>query len=133
MEFRLWTGVWTALFILLLVMFNLSFLVKYITRFTEDSFAALVAVIFIIDALKNLLKLRNPEPLITSTTMFNVTSNRTDTIPMITTKSDEEKQMVFYFSVILFLLTFFVSSSLKEFRSKSYLPTKVKLHFKNIC
>lgn len=35
MEFRLWIGLWTALFLTILVAFNLSFLVKYITRFTE--------------------------------------------------------------------------------------------------
>jgi hypothetical protein len=38
MEFRLWVGLWTSLFLLLIVMFNLSFLVKYITRFTEGYF-----------------------------------------------------------------------------------------------
>jgi hypothetical protein len=38
MEFRLWVGLWTSLFLLLVVMFNLSFLVKYITRFTEGYF-----------------------------------------------------------------------------------------------
>jgi hypothetical protein len=35
MEFRVWIGFWTTLMIVLLVAFNLSFLVKYITRFTE--------------------------------------------------------------------------------------------------
>jgi hypothetical protein len=38
MEFRVWIGLWTTLMVVLLVAFNLSFLVKYITRFTEVSF-----------------------------------------------------------------------------------------------
>ncbi len=42
MEFRLWVGLWTSLFLLLVVMFNLSFLVKYITRFTEGYFLVLI-------------------------------------------------------------------------------------------
>ena len=52
MEFRLWIGLWIGFFLLIFVAFNLSFLVKYITRFTEDSFASLVAIIFIIDSFK---------------------------------------------------------------------------------
>lgn len=58
MEFRLWIGIWIFVFLLILVTFNLSFLVKYITRFTEDCFASLVAVIFIYDAIRGILKIR---------------------------------------------------------------------------
>ena len=58
MEFRLWIGLWIGFFLLIFVAFNLSFLVKYITRFTEDSFASLVAIIFIIDSIKYTYKLK---------------------------------------------------------------------------
>ena len=61
MEFRLWVGLWTELFLALICMLNLSFLVKYITRFTEDCFATLVAIIFIIDAIKSTIALRKVE------------------------------------------------------------------------
>lgn len=57
MEFRLWIGTWTTVFLVLLVVFNLSYLVKYITRFTEDCFATLVAIVFIIDAIRNMMKI----------------------------------------------------------------------------
>lgn len=53
MEFRLWIGLWAALILIIFSVFNLSFLVKYITRFTEDCFAAIVAVMFIMDAIKS--------------------------------------------------------------------------------
>jgi hypothetical protein len=53
MEFRLWIGLWSALILIIFSVFNLSFLVKYITRFTEDCFAAIVAVMFIMDAIKS--------------------------------------------------------------------------------
>lgn len=124
MEFRLWTGLWTCVFILMMVMFNLSFLVKYITRFTEDSFAALVAVIFISDAIEKIFQLRDPKPKFITESVFNGSFN--STVKIAIHKSDEEKQICFYFSVILFLLTFFISSTLKEFRNKPYLPTKVR-------
>ena len=135
MEFRLWIGLWTATFLMLIVMFNLSFLVKYITRFTEDCFATLVAIIFIIDAIKSTLSLRHlNEDVVMSmnendTNFTNFTnfimqmpSNRSDSEYLLKKAKQDSK---FYFSVILFLLTFSVCSSLKGFRTKPYLPSKV--------
>lgn len=49
--------------LLIFVVFNLSFLVKYITRFTEDCFASLVALIFILDAIREIFKLRVKYPI----------------------------------------------------------------------
>ncbi|CAF0827165.1 unnamed protein product [Adineta steineri] len=62
LEFRLWIGIWIFLLLLIFVTFNLSFLVKYITRFTEDCFASLVALIFIYDAIREILKIRKLYP-----------------------------------------------------------------------
>ncbi len=131
MTFRLWVGIWTAVFLVLIVMFNLSFLVKYITRFTEDSFAALVAIIFIMDAFKNVLELhpsfsKNPSPIIE--VGFNLNnSNFTESVVQ-QPPLNSQKEINFYFSVILFFLTYFVCSSLKELRNKPYLPTKVNIN-----
>jgi anion exchange protein len=50
LSLRLWVGVWVAVCLLLIVAFDLSFLVQYITRFTEESFAVLISVIFIYEA-----------------------------------------------------------------------------------
>jgi len=36
--------------LLVIVAFDLSFLVRYITRFTEESFAVLISIIFIYEA-----------------------------------------------------------------------------------
>merc|ERR1719239_403259 len=51
---RAWIGLWTAFLLLLIVAFDLSALVRYITRFTEESFASLIAIIFIAEAFKKL-------------------------------------------------------------------------------
>ena len=52
MPLRCWIGLWTTFFLLLVVAFDLSALVRYITRFTEESFACLIAIIFIYEAFK---------------------------------------------------------------------------------
>ncbi|KAK2146967.1 hypothetical protein LSH36_576g02000 [Paralvinella palmiformis] len=51
---RFWIGMWVALFLFIMVVFDLSALVKYITRFTEESFAMLIALIFVVEAFKKL-------------------------------------------------------------------------------
>ncbi|XP_060084427.1 electrogenic sodium bicarbonate cotransporter 1-like [Ylistrum balloti] len=63
MPARVWVGLWTALFLLIMVAFDLSSLVQYITRFTEDSFACLVALIFIYQAIVKLLEIRKDDPI----------------------------------------------------------------------
>jgi len=50
-------GLWTALFCVVLVATDASSLVCYITRFTEEAFAALICIIFIYEALEKLFHL----------------------------------------------------------------------------
>ncbi|XP_059171340.1 electrogenic sodium bicarbonate cotransporter 1-like [Physella acuta] len=63
LPFRFWIGIWTAGMLLLMVAFDLSALVRYITRFTEESFASLIALIFIYEAFKkmaDIAEIENP-------------------------------------------------------------------------
>ncbi|XP_029023348.1 sodium-driven chloride bicarbonate exchanger-like isoform X2 [Betta splendens] len=57
LSLRACIGLWTAFFCLLLVATDASSLVCYITRFTEEAFAALICIIFIYEALEKLLHL----------------------------------------------------------------------------
>ena len=56
LEMRWWVGVWTGLFCIAIVVTDASACVKYITRYTEESFATLISVIFIVDGFKKLMK-----------------------------------------------------------------------------
>ncbi|KAL8617686.1 hypothetical protein ACOMHN_064940 [Nucella lapillus] len=60
---RFWVGIWTTGFLLLMVIFNLSALVRYLTRFTEESFACLIALIFIVEAFTKLGEIGKDEPM----------------------------------------------------------------------
>ncbi|KAM9312537.1 electrogenic sodium bicarbonate cotransporter 4 [Gastrophryne carolinensis] len=55
MEFRLWIGLHSALQCLILVATDASFIIKYITRFTEEGFSTLISFIFIYDAIKKII------------------------------------------------------------------------------
>ena len=54
LAFRFWIGLWVCAILLIIVAFDLSALVRYITRFTEESFAVLIGLIFIYEAFKKL-------------------------------------------------------------------------------
>ncbi|XP_045177486.2 electrogenic sodium bicarbonate cotransporter 1-like isoform X5 [Mercenaria mercenaria] len=114
LPFRVWVGFWTGFFILLIVAFDLSALVRYITRFTEESFACLIALIFIVSAFKKTFGIEHEAPVhfnppqteqgcfcmlgnstgnfsdetitsSTSSSVFNITAtNLTTTIPTLT-------------------------------------------------
>jgi len=47
MSFRFWIGTWITVILVILVAFDASACVCYITRFTEENFATLIAFIFI--------------------------------------------------------------------------------------
>ncbi|XP_017300462.1 electrogenic sodium bicarbonate cotransporter 1-like [Diaphorina citri] len=57
MSFRLWIGLWIGFILIILVAVDASALVCYITRFTEENFATLIAFIFIYKAIENVLSI----------------------------------------------------------------------------
>ncbi|XP_062870830.1 electrogenic sodium bicarbonate cotransporter 4 [Trichomycterus rosablanca] len=55
MELRLWIGLHSCFQCLLLVVSDASYIIKYMTRFTEEGFSSLISFIFISDAIKKLI------------------------------------------------------------------------------
>ncbi len=50
-----WVGLWTMVFLLILAATDAASLIRYFTRFTDDTFAALISVIFIVEALRDMV------------------------------------------------------------------------------
>uniref|UniRef100_A0A8C3XK06 Anion exchange protein n=1 Tax=Chelydra serpentina TaxID=8475 RepID=A0A8C3XK06_CHESE len=160
-------GLWTSFLCIVLVATDASSLVCYITRFTEEAFAALICIIFIYEALEKLFHLgelyafnmhndldkltlyscvcsepQNPSN--ETLQMWLKTNTSMDTITWTNLTVSECKKFhgvflgsacghhgpyipdVLFWSVILFFTTFFLSSFLKQFKTKRYFPTKVR-------
>ncbi|XP_075995211.1 sodium bicarbonate cotransporter 3-like isoform X3 [Genypterus blacodes] len=66
-------GLWTAFLCLVLVATDASSLVCYITRFTEEAFAALICIIFIYEALEKLFHLGRHFPVNMHNSVDNLT------------------------------------------------------------
>ena len=151
MTFRFWVGMWCFFFLIFIIMFELSAYVRYITRFTQESFAALIAIIFIVEAFRELFAIRNIEaevkvPNDTNETericfkFENFLSNKSNFCNEINSSnllSSKEFRMfgpgkeatckseTFNFSITLFILTFLLSYVLAKFKNTRYLPYKV--------
>ncbi len=72
MSFRFWIGVWITVQLLVIVIFDLSFLVRFITRFTEESFAVLISLIFIVEAFMKVAAIWKTHPIHLETTSENI-------------------------------------------------------------
>ena len=143
LSLRLWIGIWVGLILILLVLTDASAYVCYITRFTEELFATLIAFIFITNAVKNVFYINNQykfrpegndlncacEPF--NGSMINTSPNMTGAEcaanggQMIGENCDYEPN-VFLMSFILFAGTFTISFSLKNFRNTGYLPGRIR-------
>ncbi|XP_078143452.1 LOW QUALITY PROTEIN: sodium bicarbonate cotransporter 3-like [Centroberyx gerrardi] len=160
-------GLWTAFLCLVLVATDASSLVCYITRFTEEAFAALICIIFIYEALEKLFHLGEVYPINMHNHLDNLTfytcqcsppANASAEVQQIWRNSSFSPESipwsqltvqecvdlrgefdgsacshdgpfipdVLFWSVILFFTTFFLSSFLKQFKTKRYFPTKVR-------
>ncbi|KAM7064009.1 sodium bicarbonate cotransporter 3 isoform 10-T10 [Molossus nigricans] len=160
-------GLWTAFLCIVLVATDASSLVCYITRFTEEAFAALICIIFIYEALEKLFHLGETyefnmhnnlngltsyscvcmEPPNPSNETLNVWMENNITAHDISWSNLTVSECrtfhgvfvgsacgphgpyvpdVLFWCVILFFTTFFLSSFLKQFKTKRYFPTKVR-------
>jgi hypothetical protein len=52
---RCWVALWVLFFAILIVAFECVFLIEYVTRFTEEIFTILIAIVFLSDALKKII------------------------------------------------------------------------------
>ncbi|XP_034839958.1 electroneutral sodium bicarbonate exchanger 1 isoform X6 [Maniola hyperantus] len=152
MSFRFCIGTWTALILITLVAIDASALVCYITRFTEENFATLIAFIFIYKAVENVISIGKKFPLKTrpdevlNYECFCLPSNYSRMPEQFnwSTVDKESCQLyngtlagggcdtkvyvpdVFLMSIILFLGTFAISIILKDFKNSLFFPSKVR-------
>ncbi|KRY83036.1 Sodium-driven chloride bicarbonate exchanger [Trichinella pseudospiralis] len=153
---RLWVGLWTGLMLIIFVAIDASAFVAFITRFTEEAFATLISLIFLVKAVEELMEISYDSPVVTSMQDVYTSpcyckfySNDSVTLhepyllpPSTLTNSSREaclfdggviegmqcfyKPDVFMFSIILFFATFFIAFGLKLFRHSSFFSSKVR-------
>lgn len=61
---RIWVGMWLIVIVFIIVAVEGSFLVKFISRFTQEIFSILISLIFIYETFNKLIKIFKAHPLI---------------------------------------------------------------------
>uniref|UniRef100_A0A3B3U2G8 Anion exchange protein n=1 Tax=Poecilia latipinna TaxID=48699 RepID=A0A3B3U2G8_9TELE len=155
MELRLWIGIHSCLQCFILVASDASYIIKYMTRFTEEGFSSLISFIFISDAIKKMVGSFKYYPINTDFKPDYVTTYKCECLapdPSEFTPWPREitldwsqlskKECLKYggslvgksckyvpdlalMSFILFFGTYSMTVSLKKFKFSRYFPTKV--------
>ncbi|CAG05391.1 unnamed protein product, partial [Tetraodon nigroviridis] len=81
MELRLWIGLHSCLQCFILVLSDASYIIKYMTRFTEEGFSSLISFIFISDAIKKMAGALKYYPINRGFKPDYITSYKCDCIP----------------------------------------------------
>ncbi|XP_071210624.1 anion exchange protein 3-like isoform X3 [Salvelinus alpinus] len=123
---RVWIGFWLVFIVLLIVAAEGSFLVKYISPFTQEIFAFLISLIFIYETFSKLIKVFQEHPLMRSyPPAFGLPgmefTNPTDPHGPILNQPNTA-----LLSFILMLGTFFVAYFLRKLRNSRFLGGKAR-------
>ncbi|KRG03361.1 sodium bicarbonate cotransporter 3 isoform X13 [Drosophila mojavensis] len=145
MTFRFWIGMWVAGICIVLVAIDASALVCYITRFTEENFATLIAVIFIYKAIENVVMIGKTFPVNqgiydcictappeSNASVLEFAKYKWDACELYngtligTDCGTPPTENVFLMSVVLCAGTFIFSTVLKEFKNALFFPSIVR-------
>ncbi|XP_025296047.3 band 3 anion transport protein isoform X1 [Canis lupus dingo] len=113
---RVWIGFWLVLLVVLMVAFEGSFLVRFISRYTQEIFSFLISLIFIYETFIKLIKIFQDHPL-QRYYDYNMT---------IIPKPQGPLPNTALLSLVLMAGTFFFAMMLRKFKNSSYFPGKLR-------
>nr|CAB3266294.1 anion exchange protein 2 [Phallusia mammillata] len=138
---RVWIGLWIFVISIFTAMFEGSFLVRYVSRFTQDIFAALISLIFIYETFNKLAKTfiahplksdysinvtgeyncSNPPPL-----LVNLTNSTNGTTEINLPGEILNQPNTALLSTLLMFGTFIIAYFLREFKNSKFLRSSVR-------
>ncbi|KAG7503368.1 hypothetical protein JOB18_037395 [Solea senegalensis] len=119
---RVWIGFWLIIIVLVIVAAEGSFLVRYISPFTQEIFAFLISLIFIYETFSKLIKVFREHPLLTMyPTEFTPATGLQELDGPIFNQPNTA-----LLSLVLMMGTFFVAFFLRKFRNSRFLGGKAR-------
>uniref|UniRef100_A0A8C7TWI7 Anion exchange protein n=1 Tax=Oncorhynchus mykiss TaxID=8022 RepID=A0A8C7TWI7_ONCMY len=124
---RVWIGFWLVLIVVIIVAFEGSFLVRFVTRFTQEIFSFLISLIFIYETFSKLGKIFQEHPLqrcyLVNDTWTSSSCN--DTVVGVPGKVVGEPNTALL-TLVLMSGTFFIAFYLRKFKNSSFFPGKLR-------
>uniref|UniRef100_A0A3P8S3V8 Anion exchange protein n=1 Tax=Amphiprion percula TaxID=161767 RepID=A0A3P8S3V8_AMPPE len=119
---RVWIGFWLIFIVLVIVAAEGSFLVRYISPFTQEIFAFLISLIFIYETFSKLIKVFREHPLMALyPSDFNPTAEMQNFGDPVFNQPNTA-----LLSLVLMMGTFFVAFFLRKFRNSRFLGGKAR-------
>ncbi|XP_018527642.2 LOW QUALITY PROTEIN: solute carrier family 4 member 1a (Diego blood group) [Lates calcarifer] len=137
---RIWVGMWLIVIVFIIVAVEGSFLVRFISRFTQEIFSILISLIFIYETFNKLIKIFKTHPLILNYEHLNSTLDN-PFHPIITEHieyhsdgniSIHELEVerpypnTALLSMCLMFGCFFIAYFLRQFKNGHYLPGPIR-------
>ncbi|XP_028831122.1 anion exchange protein 2a [Denticeps clupeoides] len=128
---RVWIGFWLIVIVVLVVAFEGSFLVRFVSRFTQEIFAFLISLIFIYETFSKLIKIFLEHPL-TSCYPDNSTSaapppgNRSSGGDADGSEKRQGEPNTALLSLVLMSGTFFIAFYLRKFKNSAFFPGRLR-------
>uniref|UniRef100_A0A3Q2DI98 Anion exchange protein n=1 Tax=Cyprinodon variegatus TaxID=28743 RepID=A0A3Q2DI98_CYPVA len=119
---RVWIGFWLIFIVLVIVAAEGSFLVRYISPFTQEIFAFLISLIFIYETFSKLIKVFKEHPLMT---VYPSDSNLDGGFNSLDGSILNQPNTALL-SLVLMMGTFFVAFFLRKFRNSRFLGGKAR-------
>lgn len=116
---RVWVGFWMIIIVVVLVAFEGSFMVRFISRFTQEIFSILISLIFIYETFNKLFKIFKAHPL---TEHYNTSVNGT----IVSGTNLTPQPNTALLSLVLMLGTFFIAIFLRKLKTSQFLPGTIR-------
>ncbi|XP_019739165.1 solute carrier family 4 member 1b (Diego blood group) isoform X2 [Hippocampus comes] len=138
---RVWVGVWLVVIVVIIVACEGSFLVRFISRFTQEIFSILISIIFIYETFAKLARIFKAHPLILNYDHLNaslenpwhpkleqtvILDNATGNATVIVSSLTPAYPNTALLSMCLMLGCFFIAYFLRQFKNGTFLPGKVR-------
>ncbi|NXV39072.1 B3A2 protein, partial [Rissa tridactyla] len=128
---RVWIGFWLILIVLVMVAFEGSFLVRFVSRFTQEIFAFLISLIFIYETFSKLAKIFQEHPLhgclrangsgAEAEAWRNASAAPANAAAKVTGQPNTA-----LLSLVLMAGTFFIAFFLRKFKNSRFFPGRIR-------
>uniref|UniRef100_A0A8C2HE23 Anion exchange protein n=1 Tax=Cyprinus carpio TaxID=7962 RepID=A0A8C2HE23_CYPCA len=108
---RVWIGFWLIIIVVVMVAFEGSFLVRFVSRFTQEIFSVLISLIFIYETFSKLVKIFQEHPLRQDATSSPLVVGEPNTALL---------------SLVLMSGTFFIAFYLRKFKNSAFFPGRLR-------
>lgn len=137
---RVWIGFWLVIIVVVMVAFEGSFLVRFVSRFTQEIFSVLISLIFIYETFSKLAKIFQEHPLRrcsatvvdVNNSTYNSSMEDVTSSPSASNSSTPETMKVVgepntaLLTFVLMSGTFFIAFYLRKFKNSAFFPGRLR-------